>query len=338
VFVTPAIAGATGLNYLPNDVYIKQQEEKSALEFRISQLEAGYGGSLTGSLSNIEFRISQLEREMQTEINYVQGLYGSYGISNQTASAISKIEAKFRPEISSLEDQRDEIKGILTEQESLEREMARLVKKSEEAAKELLEAERKENIQIALDECDFEYFKGMTTEEKKDSFYEREDCENKVPEVSSLPSAQEMFDYMDSLPLDEAGEINDNLKIVNPSLYEEVLYLTSLKYPNGKPGSGRYEDYVSSLETPKVNTISAPAVSPVVKSYPEVIKEEKEDDSVVLVPVETVVKEEESLVTESEPDRIVQERVEQALAEKEIEPEPKPSFFKRITNFFFGWW
>ena len=43
---------ATDYNYLPPDVLIKQNEEKSALEYRLRNLEAGLSGSSSSYISN----------------------------------------------------------------------------------------------------------------------------------------------------------------------------------------------------------------------------------------------------------------------------------------------
>lgn len=44
-------------------------------------------------------------------------------------------------------------------------------------------------------------------------------------------------------------------------------------------------------------------------------------------------------VTEEDLQRMVEQRVNDALKEAEAVPEPeKPTFFKRVVNFLFGWW
>ncbi len=186
LFTPTFFVGATSYNYLPNDVYIKQQEEKSALEYRISQLEASMNGSLSSSLRNVEYRIDELEREMATEINYITGVYGGYGIANQLPSKISEVEAKYEGQISNLEDERDELKKLMKDETSAQTEIKRL------------EAELK-----ALNE------KVLSTPET---------------EVQK-PSAQSMFEYIDSLPLSEASTVYSDLKMWDPEMYSEVQYL-----------------------------------------------------------------------------------------------------------------
>lgn len=284
---TPVIfASATSYNYLPNDVYIKQQEEKSALEYRISQLEASMNGSLSSSLRNVEYRIDELEREMATEINYITGIYGSYGISNQLPSKISDVEAKYDSQISSLEDERDELKQLIKEEEAAQTEIKRLEAELEALNKTII----------------------PTTE----------------PEIQK-PSAQSMFEYIDSLPLSEASVVYNDLRMWDPEMYSAVQYLTNLKYPNGKPGSARHDEYLTKQTESIVASMPESAPTETYARTPTSIVAEpdtqaQELDSSTTPPVTPVAE-----------DASIAEQVQQPL------PEPKQNIFLRVFNFFKSW-
>jgi hypothetical protein len=206
IIIFPSIASATGYNYLPNDIYIKQQEEKAALEYRISTLETSLQNSPTLSVLNIESRISQLEQEKQTEINYITGLYGKNGISNQLPSAIAEIDAKYDSQIDNLEQQIEEYEDMMSEEDDLRKEI--------------------QDLKNQLSKVDQQVSQGSQS--------------SVDTSATRIPSAIEMFDYIDALPNNEAEEIMGILGVENNKLYEEVLYLVQLKYPNGKPGSAMY--------------------------------------------------------------------------------------------------
>jgi hypothetical protein len=288
IFTPTLFASATSYNYLPNDVYIKQQEEKSALEYRISQLEASMNGSLSSSLRNVEYRIDELEREMATEINYISGVYGGYGIANQLPSKINEVKAKYGSQISNLEDERDELKQLIKEEETAQAEVKRL------------EAELK-----ALNETVVS-----------------------VPEPEAeKPSAQSMFEYIDSLPLSEASTVYSDLRMWDPEMYSEVQYLINLKYPNGKPGSARHDEYLAKQTESIVSSIPEPTqkdtytrTQPPIVAEPEVQAEELNSTEVSqYIPVA-----EETPTAEQNP-------------QPESQPEPKQNIFVRVINFFKSW-
>jgi hypothetical protein len=290
IFTPTLFASATSYNYLPNDVYIKQQEEKSALEYRISQLEASMNGSLSSSLRNVEYRIDELEREMATEINYITGVYGGYGIANQLPSKISEVEAKYESQISNLEDEREELKKLMKDETSAQTEIKRL------------EAELK-----ALNET------VLSTPE---------------PEVQK-PSAQSMFEYIDSLPLSDASTAYSDLRMWDPEMYSEVQYLINLKYPNGKPGSARYDEYLAKQTESIVATVPEPTQT---DTYARTLS--------------PIVAESEALAQESTSTEVIQTNtvtdnipaVEQAQEPVvQTQPEPKQNLFIRIVNFFKSW-
>lgn len=247
LIIFPISASATGYNYLPNDVYIKQQEEKAALEYRISTLETSLQNSPTLSILNIESRISQLEQEKQTEINYVTGLYAHNGIIVQLPSAIAKINAKYDGQISNLEQQIEEYEDAMSEEKDLKNEI-----KSLKSQLSKIEQQVSQPAPSVDDTSTVE-----------------------------VPSAVDMFDYIDSLSLDEASETYNNLRIVNPDLYRQVEYILVLKYPNGKPGSARHDEYLQTIKTPVSETVTNEIYIPPIAKKTEVFRAEKDTISEV---------------------------------------------------------
>lgn len=144
------------------------------------------------------------------------------------------------------------------------------------------------------------------------------------------PSAQSLFNYLENLSSDEANKNLILIKSDNPTLYSEVNKLILNKYPNGKPGSAMYQNYLDTLEIKNTKASVTPSITPVVKNNLKVNEEQKDEIS---TPIENTVEEKTSTMSEDEINKMVQERVDKVLADKK----PKPSFFKRVTNFLFGW-
>ena len=300
----PFLTSATGYNYLPNDVYIKQQEEKAALEYRISSIEAGLQNSPTLSILNIDSRITQLKQEKQTEINYVTGLYAKNGISNQLPSAIDKINAKYDSQIDNLEQQKDEYNDAIAEDKKLKSEI--------NALKEQIKKIEQNQITAPAD-----------TQASTDTV--------------KVPSAVDMFDYLDSLPPNEAQENMNALEIHNPKLYQEVVYIIGLKYPYGKPGSAMYKWYQDNNKLPSVVQEEAPEVqnTPAQKTSPQIIKSVSPVETVPVVEKPTITS---SSTTMSQNTQTFSEKEPTNLEKIDTEivnavPE-KPSFIRRVFNFF----
>lgn len=98
--------------------------------------------------------------------------------------------------------------------------------------------------------------------------------------------------------------------------------------------------------------IPEPVVAPYVPSAPPVqVQQTNEDDATeetesvveeeISTSTEATTTEEVIAVTQEELDRMVEEKLKDKLEENKPDPEPvpepKPSFFKRVTNFLFGW-
>jgi hypothetical protein len=236
---------ATTYNYLPNDVYIKQQEEKSALEYRLRTIESQIGGSNpTFLISNIEYRISELISERDTEKNYVTGLYGKNGIANQLPVALDKIDAKYTSQISNLQNQRSYYQDQISKQSdtSAEREkiLQRLKELDEQYNKKLEENNKK------IEELNKKIF------DSNGSIYSTTGTEK-------IPTALEIFTILDSLTEIKLANVErlQSLKIKNFNLYTEVLKLAEDKYFKGKTDPNTmfvYMDTLSQSELYKLNS------------------------------------------------------------------------------------
>lgn len=298
----PFLTSATGYNYLPNDVYIKQQEEKAALEYRISSIEASLQNSPTLSILNIDSRIMQLKQEKQTEINYVTGLYAKNGIIDQLPGAIDKINAKYASQIDNLEQQKDEYNDAIAEDKKLKSEIATL-------------KEQIRNIELNTTQ--------RATQETSGEV--------------KIPSAIDMFNYIDTLPSGEAEEIMGILGVENLKLYEEVMSIVKLKYPYGKPGSARYKWFLDNnlIPTNVPEDKQEPTVTPMEKSIPQTIQ--------AVIPATTVpnLNKKEIVILNATTSEIIIPKEESVALEEKILPPvdnptttEKPSFIKRIFNFF----
>lgn len=190
-------------------------------------------------------------------------------------------------------------------------------KKAEEEAKqqaqEEAEARRLADINKAIDDCDFEFFEEMTTEEKMDTFNEREACKNKVEEESKKPTPP-ITDYSSD-------------DISKPEIVESV----PAPQPTPTP-----------IQTPKIVPAPVNMPEPANSNIPESISEVSEvatsssEDQIPTITDDVVT------VSQEELDRMVEEKAAEKLEQQKEatvnEPEEeKPSVFKRVFNFLFGW-
>ncbi|MDB5188242.1 MAG: fibronectin type protein [Candidatus Kaiserbacteria bacterium] len=118
-----SVVQASTYSGLPNDVYIKQQEEKSALEYRLQILESKISANPDASTYVLQDRITQLEDERNTKINYIKGRYGQLGITSQADAAIADINAKYDVQINSLKSQIKSMQVSSSAQDSLNSEI-----------------------------------------------------------------------------------------------------------------------------------------------------------------------------------------------------------------------
>ena len=298
IFIPAGFSGATSYNYLPNDVYIKQQEEKSALEYRIQQLENSMGGGSYNSASTIDSRISELQSEMQTEINYTTGLYASYGISNQLPAKIQDIQAKYQAQIAPLQSQRSSLQTQSKEDSQTKSEIKAL-------------QEQLANIEQLLN-------KNVQTEN--------------TPTVtpSQKPSAIAMFEYIDSLPLEDASRAYSDLRTGDPALYKEVSYLVNLKYPNGKAGSATNDEYLA--KQTEATITSKPEPTPT-KTYTQ-------NESPVVAESEEQIKKSESTDSPQIKPAVENTNEIKPVSQPALTPEPvkQSSLFQKIVGFFKSFW
>lgn len=285
---------ATGYSYLPNDIYIKQQEEKSALEYRLKSLESQIQNNPSVSVNTIEQRIVGLQRERDTEKSYVSYVYPHNGIADQLPAKLAEIDAKYQPQIDDLEQQKS----------SYQSQASSLDKANKEAQEIRLQliALQKQYIQ-QLD--DYQKLLDQNLELLKKA------PQSTTPVEFSDSEVQEIFDYMESLSFKDESIIFNKIAKVNPVVAGRIVLLYDKRYPNGKTGSPKNDAYLKP-------TTKTPIIVPK--------KEEK------IPPVQEVKK------LEQKP---VQDIVAPTIADKPIiAPAPvqeKPSFGKRIKNFFTKW-
>ena len=170
--------------------------------------------------------------------------------------------------------------------------------KEEEEKRALLE--RDQEIQSAVDNCDFDFFKNdMDNSERMATWNEREACEVKDDDEEEIktPVVEPIFE---SIP---APVIYTPPKVAEPIVTQFVT------------------------PEPSVDAVSAPERTVV----------EKEDDVTTTADSGVTTTEELIVVTDEELDRMVEERLKERTEESQIEPESSLPFFKRVTNFLFGW-
>lgn len=218
---------ATDYNYLPNDVFLKQQEEKSALEYRLQRLENGISGNSSSQISSLSARISQLESERTTEKNYVSGVYAHNGIANQLPAKLAEIDAKYSSQISSLQSQKSALENTVSNQQSSQTEISNLKLEIAQLKAKMIDDELQANLK-ALEK--------YQTQEKQSSYYSEEDL-------------LKLYNYLDSLSVKDASELYQQVKDKNEDVASRLNELQNKKYPNGKTGTGKNDDYLKSQET-----------------------------------------------------------------------------------------
>lgn len=269
--LTHTVYGAD-YNYLPPDVLIKQQEQQSALEYRLQKLEAGSSGNSSSLIPTLSSRISQLESERNTEKNYISGVYARNGIGNQLAGKLSEIDAKYNTQISDLQAQKASLESSISNQQSRDQEISDLKLQISKLKAEMVDQELKRNLES------LEKYQVKNTP-KTETYYSDE-------EVLKL------FNYIDSLSVAEAGKLVDKIKEENKDVVARLIVLQNAKYPNGKVGTGKHDDYLKSLGVNKITETKA-----------------------VTVPVKTEIIKKASAVTPT--------KVENKVVKAEVTSEPK---------------
>lgn len=213
---------ATDYNYLPPDVLIKQNEEKSALEYRLRNLEAGLSGSSSSYISSLTSRISQLESEWTTEKNYISGTYAQYGIANQLESKLAEIDAKYNAQINDLKLEKSKLETSVSSQQSKEKEISDLKLEIAKLKAEMINQELQVNLQA------IEKYQTKETYSDADVF--------------------EVFTYLDALAVQDSSDLYQIVKANNLDVAQRVAVLYDKKYPNGKPGTAKYDDYLALIK------------------------------------------------------------------------------------------
>ena len=310
---------ATDYNYLPADVLIKQSQEKSALEYRISSLESQMTGSPSLYIGNLDSRIKELERERTTEKNYIDGLYGSYGIGNQLDSKLKEINSKYDDLINDLERQKDAYENEIDRQEEIDDEIEKLQKQLKEFDENYSEKEENDTATEIFNRLDSGGYTYGTLDnltflrEKNPSLYKEviQLAENKYYKGKTDPYV--MFNYMDNLPKYELDILNNRLGLFNPDLRDKVYKIVLEKYPNGK-------------EFNQVKEVVEP-----VKTYIEPVKTDIEIyDDLDKKEEDISIKELKKQIKEELKDEV---RMEMEMENEEVKKEPK-SVFKTFGNFF----
>ncbi len=221
---------ATGYNYLPNDVYIKQQEEKSALEYRLKNLENQIQNNPANSANSVSQRISEIQQERDTEKNYISGVYSHNGLGDQLSLKLAEIDAKYQSQINVLQQQQSNYQSQSSALDKVNREADELRQKIVELQKQAIQQ---------LD--DYQKLLDQNLEQLK-----------KAPQTTNLEitdaEVQEVFDYMESLDFKSESIIFAKIAKINPNVATRIVALYDQKYPNGKTGSPKNDKYLKSIQ------------------------------------------------------------------------------------------
>lgn len=289
VLVTTNTAFATDYNYLPPDVLIKQQEQQSALEYRLQKLESGLSGNSSSMISTLSSRISQLEQERDTEKNYISGIYGSYGIGNQLQSKLSQIDAKYDSQISALRSQKADLENKISNQQSQELEIAELKLQIAKLKDQIAEQEYK------------------VSQQALQKYQEKH--------IYSDSEVQEVFNYLDALNVQDASNLYQRIRKNNADVADRLDALHIKKYPNGKPGTAKYNDYLATLKPIKTSLVNPTKTESKIPQKQEIKKTEQ--PVIDTIPTTLVDDQKPVIVTQPTPE--------------------KQGFGIRIKNFFKKW-
>lgn len=197
--------------------------------------------------------------------------------------------------LSSLED---------STKECLETEQKELQEAEEERKRKEAEEKHLQEIQMALESCDDNFFANeMTDNERMDTYDERMACKEKRAAEAESESEPTLTSELEPAYVPP---------VVEPVVVSELVEHEAPSKPMAT---------VSAAEEPETED----GISEVVES--------EEVASSTSSPKETVE------MTQRELDQLIEQRVNEALDQSEPEPTPepeKPSLFKRVWNFFTG--
>ena len=252
---------ATDYNYLPPDVLIKQQEQQSALEYRLQKLEAGISGDSSAMISSLSSRISQLESEKTIEKNYISGTYAQYGIANQLESKLAQIDAKYNSQISDLQSQKSKLEASTSSQQSNELEISNLKLQIAQLKAKIVDQELQVNLEAI---------------KKYQTKYEYTDAD-----------VLEVFTYIDALALQDSSNLFQRIKKNNFEVADRITVLYNQKYPHGKIGTSTYNDYLKSIQKtvkPEVIKKETKMVQKIEPKLTTEIKKELPKEQIVVTP------------------------------------------------------
>ncbi len=233
-------AYATSYNYLPNDVYIKQQEEKSALEYRLKSLESQLQNSPTISISVIDQRIAELRQEWETEKTYTTGTLAQNGTLSTWGGAsevFTKIDNKYSSQISALEAQKSQYQQQVNNQADVDRQI--------------------EEIQKQMKEIDEYYDKQRDTVIQK---YQTDTAPQKQATIGDL------YEWLETLPADEWSAKINLLKVSNPANYLKIVELYRLYHPE-------FFTQNEEVKTPEITPTITTKIAPLQKTIPKKTEE-----------------------------------------------------------------
>lgn len=232
-----SVAYATGYNYLPDDVYIKQQQEKSALEYRLKNLESQISGSPQISILTIDQRIDELRQEWETKKEYTRDMLAHNGAytPESYSSLVAKFETEYSSQINSLEAQKSQYQQQINNQAKIDEEIAK--------------------IQQQIKEIDAYYDKQRDAVIQK---YQQDTTPQKQATIGDL------YEWLETLPADEWTEKINLLKVSNPTNYLKIVELYRIYHP----------EFFTQNEEPKATPTITPKIAPLQKTAPKKVEQE----------------------------------------------------------------
>lgn len=314
--IQTTVAYATDYNYLPNDVFLVQQAEKSALEYRLRALENQYQSNPQISVLSIDQRISELQKQRDSEKEYLKGTLAHNGaFSPETwASYSAKIDAKYDPQINLLNQQKQTYQSQASGQQQKDQEIAdlkRLILEMQNSIDKQADLERQkvlDNLALEQQKLREEYKAKIATEQQK---LTDEYTAKIIPkEDFSKVDVNKMFLYLDALAPTDASNLWQRIYKNNPEVALKINILYDKKYPNEK--NGDLENVVPPKPSQKTTN-------------PEKIKEQR-------LPKKQVVKEAETKATSTREKDIPS--VQNKLVQEGKPVQEKLTVKQKISDFF----
>lgn len=326
---------------ISDGLYMKLEEEKSALEYRLSQIESNSQNNPGLSAATIQSRINELIRERDGKKRYATGIYAQSGAIEMLSSALAEIDSQYKSQIDNLEQQ----KSLYDQQYSNEQSAASARQEAQELRKELndlkLKIEEEKQAQLAKQLEDLR--KG--TEFKTPSLLDQ------LNKNTVRPSADNLFYKLDQMDDQfEAAKLFALVKTDSQDLYDQVVELAGIKYWGGYTELSDVFDYMDSLSEVKVGLVYTKMgifnpelrkwVSELVKAkYPDgkfntTVKKPKISDVPPVVSKKIFIKED--TLSTSTTETIKSTSTEGVMTQKELIkiPEKKVSWFRRFLNWF----